>query len=76
MSVVINGREKFIIDRTLITITHKSIYKNKIYENGLSEFIINLKKIGVDFFEIDERTFNYVGPLIISEALIFRIDEA
>ena len=75
MSVVIRGKEKFIIDRTLITITHKNINRNKI-ENGLNEFIINLKKIGVDFFEIDERTFNYVGSLIISEALIFRIDEA
>jgi len=70
MSVVIGGKEKFIIDRTLITIS-----KKRFNEYELQEFIINLKKIGVDFFEIDERTLNYVGPLILSEAFIFRIDE-
>jgi len=70
MSIVVNGKEKIIIDRTLINITQKSFD-----EDGLLKFTMNLKRIGVDFFEIDERTFNSVRPLISSEAFIFRIDK-
>ncbi|MBC8059897.1 MAG: hypothetical protein H7Y18_04450 [Clostridiaceae bacterium] len=69
MSIVINGKKSYIIDRTLINITEK-----KFNENILRKFIINLKRVGVDFFEIDERTYNVVKPLMISEAFIFRID--
>ena len=57
MSISIKGIEKFIIDRTLISIT-----KKRFNENGLCEFIKNLKKVGVDFFEIDETTFNFIEP--------------
>ncbi|HEY8804834.1 MAG TPA: hypothetical protein VIM42_06970 [Clostridium sp.] len=70
MSIFIKEKEKFIIDRTLMSITKKSFN-----ENGLHEFIKNLKKVGVDFFEIDERTFNFIGHLIASEDIIFRVDE-
>jgi homocitrate synthase NifV len=69
MSIIINGKESFIIDRTLMSITEKSFDENK-----LLQFTINLKRLGVDFFEIDERTFNLVKPLMTSEAFIFRID--
>ena len=69
MSIVIKGKESFIIDRTLISITEKNFNKEE-----LCEFAINLKCIGVDFFEVDERTFNLVKPLIISKDFIFRID--
>ncbi|HEY8889471.1 MAG TPA: hypothetical protein VIM70_04405 [Clostridium sp.] len=68
MSIVINGKEKYIIDRTLINITLKNFN-----ENELGKFIINLKKLGVDFFEIDERTFDILGPLIKSGVFIFRV---
>ncbi|WP_291635254.1 hypothetical protein [Clostridium sp.] len=70
MSIVINGKEKYIIDRTLINITFKNFN-----ENELPKFIINLKKLGVDFFEIDERTFDILGPLIKSGVFIFRVDK-
>ncbi len=70
MSISIKGIEKFIIDRTLISIT-----KKRFNENGLCEFIKNLKKVGVDFFEIDETTFNFIEPLITSKDIIFRVDE-
>jgi len=69
MSIVIAGKESFIIDRTLINITQKSFNKS-----GLSQFCENLKKVGVDFFEIDEKTFNIVRPLIRLENFILRID--
>jgi len=75
MSIVIKGREKFIIDRTLINITENNIYENRLLENGLQEFIVNLTKIGVDFFEVDEVTFNYVRHLILASILIFRIEK-
>jgi len=75
MSIVIKGREKFIIDRTLINISQNSIYENRLHENGLQEFIVNLTKIGVDFFEVDEATFNYVRHLMLPAVFIFRIEK-
>lgn len=75
MSIVIKGKEKFIIDRTLINIIQKSICENMLLEDGLQEFIINLTKIGVDFFEVDEATFNYVSPLMFPTVFIFRIEK-
>lgn len=69
MSVFIGEKEKFIIDRTLINIT-----KKKFNEEELPEFIKNLKKVGVDFFEIDEETFNYVRPFVVPKHIIFIVD--
>lgn len=69
MSIFIKGKESFIIDRTLMNITQK-----KFDENRLGDFSINLIKVGVDFFEVDERSFNVARPLIASEVLIFRIE--
>lgn len=69
MSIVVDGKKSFIIDRTLINITEKSFNKNE-----LLQFAMNLKNLEVDFFEVDERTFNLVKPLMISEDFIFRID--
>ncbi|MBX4267730.1 homocitrate synthase/isopropylmalate synthase family protein [Clostridium estertheticum] len=70
MSIIINGKETYIIDRTLMNIT-----KKRFNENEVHEFTMNLRRIGVDFFEVDERTFNIVRPLITSEVFIFRIDK-
>jgi len=70
MSIVIKGKEKYIIDRTLINIALKNFN-----ENELPKFMINLKKLGVDFFEIDERTFDVLGPLIKSGVFIFRVSK-
>jgi len=70
MSVIIKGKETYIIDRTLMNITGKPFN-----ENELHEFTVNLRRIGVDFFEVDARTFNIVRPLITSEVFIFRIDK-
>lgn len=70
MSIVIKGKEKFIIDRTLMNITQK-----KFNDNKLLKFTLNLKKLGVDFFEIDERTFDAIGPQIESEIFIFRVEK-
>jgi len=69
MSIFIKGKESFIIDRTLMNLTERSLKEIELYK-----FTINLKRIGVDFFEVDERTYNLVKPLIVSEAFIFRID--
>lgn len=69
MSIAIKGKESFIIDRTLMNITEKNFR-----ETGLPQFIINLRRIGVDLFEIDERTFNSVKPLMESGVFAFRID--
>jgi len=70
MSIILKGKESYIIDRTLMNITQKSFN-----EKGLRKFSINLKRIGVDFFECDERTFNLIRPLIASGEIIFRIDK-
>lgn len=70
MSIIINGKETYIIDRTLMNVT-----KKRFNENEVHEFTMNLRRIGVDFFEVDERTFNIVKPLITSEVFIFRINK-
>ena len=70
MSIIIKGKETYIIDRTLMNITEK-----RFNENELGKFTMNLRRIGVDFFEVDARTFNIVRPLITSEVFIFRIDK-
>lgn len=69
MSIVTNGKECFIIDRTLMDITQRCLNRN-----GLLLFAANLKRVGVDFFEIDERTFDYVKDLTGIGPYIFRVD--
>ena len=70
MSVFIGEKEKFIIDRTLINIAKKNFNQDE-----LPEFTKNLKKVGVDFFEIDEETFNYVSPFVVPKDIIFIVDK-
>lgn len=69
MSIVINEKESYIIDRTLIDVTQKCLDIN-----GLQRFAANLKRLGVDFFEIDERTFYQVKTLTELGPYIFIID--
>jgi len=69
MSIVVNGKESFLIDRTLMNITEKRFNTDMLFQ-----FAVDLKRLGVDFFEVDERTLNSLKPLMISEAFIFRVD--
>lgn len=70
MSVIVNDVEVNIIDRTLMAIGNEDINVSE-----LVEFFRNLKKVGVDFFEVDEKNFQLIKEILKLENYIFRVEK-
>ncbi|KHD34683.1 homocitrate synthase [Clostridium acetobutylicum] len=71
MSIKIKNKEKFIIDKTLLEDKGSELNLKKD-RAGIENFIISLNKIGIDFFEVDRDTFNYIYN---SKKLIYRVKD-
>ncbi|MHC1685409.1 MAG: hypothetical protein AB6733_21120 [Clostridiaceae bacterium] len=70
MSVIVIDKEISIIDRSLMAITKKEFAYGE-----LIKFFENLKKLGVDFFEIDEIGFHAIKEILPLERFILRVED-
>lgn len=70
MSVIVNETEVTIIDRTLMAIVKKDFNVDE-----LVGFFNDLKAVGVDLFEVDEKTFQAVKEILLLENYIFRVEK-
>lgn len=72
MSLLMGGKEIYIIDRTLLNLME---FKENLNYHEVLLFMKMLKKLGTDYFEIDIRVFSFMQGLLPQMNYILRIEE-
>ena len=72
MAVILQGKNRYITDRTILQMSDK---KKDIPRKDLQDFCAMLGRVGVDFIEVDRKTFEALGALPEGGRYIFRIEK-